>query len=776
MFSPSEPTHVGRMVGAYQSSVRRSTSGSGLHPPGKRSLATRLAFDDTMEEEDRSPSKITRLGNDPFNSALGSKRFASANSGAMAQIQEENESVKAQLRVLKADLAGAIASSAEAESRVKKVELELRKEQLEREAERARLLREGRDDKEKVESFKLKMKRMSEQEKEQRMEDSLSRRQSIDRTHELELKVRKLREEKDELEEEVSKVRGDLWCRASISKDEWREEVQESKTKVSDLEQQVDVLTIEKQRLQERKEAGEAAVMDLVRVKEELARAHLKAERLEGELRANQEAVMQRQVMKDKLERFCELERENVSLRKRNQLLVETAENSALLKEQVEQQKGEVERLQERVKEVDKLRADLEVAQSSGKEWGEVVRGWLTQEERELLGVREVGVALAKEAVRKWQEKELQLVSQVAGLRAREKELEEQFKEKEESLKSEKSVLSKVRAEQEEQTRLLKRLQRKLLLVTKERDSYKGVLDSYEKEVTLSGQEMDRERFAAQERTLEEYKAMVEMLENNSAKPARITDLEQRNAALEQELERRAVKGDFNPEETMVLHMANNPMQQAMEKREHDLLEMKEERDALRTRVQLLEEGQTKDLTIMVGKKMEEGENSEEISHMKEELEKAELRKQRLMEAFKKTSGDFREVVYQLTGYRIDVLADHKYRMTPLYAESSADHLLFQKAKSGEIQMLESEYSLELGELMELHLERQNSIPMFLAGLIRHLWRRQSGEDEDENDNEEEEEEEDYEMEGQEEQSGSREEEEGSNASDAESDVICIDD
>ena len=98
-----------------------------------------------MEEEDRSPSKITRLGNDPFNSALGSKRFASANSGAMAQIQEENESVKAQLRVLKAELAGAIANTASAESKVKKVELELRKEQLDREAEKARLLREGRD-------------------------------------------------------------------------------------------------------------------------------------------------------------------------------------------------------------------------------------------------------------------------------------------------------------------------------------------------------------------------------------------------------------------------------------------------------------------------------------------------------------------------------------------------------------------------------------------------------------------------------------------------------
>ena len=40
------------------------------------------------------------------------------------------------------------------------------------------------------------------------------------------------------------------------------------------------------------------------------------------------------------------------------------------------------------------------------------------------------------------------------------------------------------------------------------------------------------------------------------------------------------------------------------------------------------------------------------------------------MEAFKKTSHDFREVVYQLTGFRIDVLADQKYRLLPLYAET----------------------------------------------------------------------------------------------------------
>ena len=40
--------------------------------------------------------------------------------------------------------------------------------------------------------------------------------------------------------------------------------------------------------------------------------------------------------------------------------------------------------------------------------------------------------------------------------------------------------------------------------------------------------------------------------------------------------------------------------------------------------------------------------------------------------------------------------------------------------------MLESEFSLELGELMEEHLERNNSIPMFLAGLIMQLYYKQN--------------------------------------------------
>ena len=450
--------------------------------------------------------------------------------------------------------------------------------------------------------------------------------------------------------------------------------------------------------------------------------------------------------MRDKLEKFNELERENISLRSRNKLLVETAANSALLKEQVRQLEGEVNRMEGRVKEMDHVKAELGVARKEVQEWGDMVREWMTAEERAMLGSGEVGVVVAKEVVRAWQGRELSYVDDVNTLKNTEKELERKLNgEKENRMKLEEDIV-KVKEEQGEQAKLVKKLQRKLLLVTKERDSYKGILDSYEKEITMTGGQMDQERIMALEKNIEEYRAMVDMLEEekgecspkikevpNKELEEKVKVLEEKNENLELELERRAIKGDFNPADTKVLHFTNNPTAQAVEKRAAQMSELLTENTALKARVQLLEDGQTTDLTMMVGAKVEEGEG-EQVQALKEQLEKADVRKQRLMEAFKKTSHDFREVVYLLTGYRIDVLADNKYRMLPLYAESQEDSLLFQKSQSGEIQMLESEFSLELGELMEEHLERNNSIPMFLAGLIMQLYYKQNGggEEEDE--------------------------------------------
>ena len=50
-----------------------------------------------------------------------------------------------------------------------------------------------------------------------------------------------------------------------------------------------------------------------------------------------------------------------------------------------------------------------------------------------------------------------------------------------------------------------------------------------------------------------------------------------------------------------------------MESRQQEVKRLSDENQALKTRVKLLEEGQSKDLTILVGQKVEEGASSEEV-------------------------------------------------------------------------------------------------------------------------------------------------------------------
>merc|ERR1719508_315362 len=589
------------------------------------------------------------------------------------------------------------------------MELDMGKEKVERDQEKDRLERGRREDRDKIDNLQAKLKQMKQRENDRLEEGSRSRRSSIDRTGELEMKVRNLREEKSKVEEKLAKANLTLSNRPEIDKFSYRKEVQDFKTRISDLENTEKVGKVDLQRMEGKYKEGEQAMQELENIRNEIKMEKLRGDRLEGELDANRDAVLQRKVMRDKLEKFNELERENISLRSRNKLLVETAANSALLKEQVRQLEGEVTRMEGRVKELDQVKAELGVTRKEVHDWSDMVREWMTAEERELLGGGEVGVVVAKEVVRAWQEREVSYVDDVNTLRNTEK-----------------------------------KLQRKLLLVTKERDSYKSVLDSYEKEITMTGGQMDQERIMALEKNIEEHRAMVDMLEEekgestpkakentpNKEMEEKVRVLEEKNERPEAEFERRAIKGDFDPADTKVIHFTNNPTAQAVEKRAAQLSELVTENTALKARVQLLEEGQTKDLTMMVGAKVEESEG-EQVQELKDQLEKADLRKQRLMEAFKKTSHEFREVVYHLTGYRIDVLSDHKYRLLPLYSDNQEESLLFQKSKSGEIQMLESEFSLELGELMEEHLERNNSIPMFLAGLIMQLFYKKHGDEEE---------------------------------------------
>ena len=64
-------------------------------------------------------------------------------------------------------------------------------------------------------------------------------------------------------------------------------------------------------------------------------------------------------------------------------------------------------------------------------------------------------------------------------------------------------------------------------------------------------------------------------------------------------------------------------------------------------------------------------------AEVRAQLQSAELKYKRLIEQFKKTSQELREVVYQCLGFRVDMPNTGQYRLMNVYAESANDYFLF---------------------------------------------------------------------------------------------------
>ncbi|XP_013414839.1 mitotic spindle assembly checkpoint protein MAD1-like [Lingula anatina] len=114
------------------------------------------------------------------------------------------------------------------------------------------------------------------------------------------------------------------------------------------------------------------------------------------------------------------------------------------------------------------------------------------------------------------------------------------------------------------------------------------------------------------------------------------------------------------------------------------------------------------------------------IADIKAQLSTAELKNKRLMEAFKKTSQEFREVCYQLTGYKIDIPCTNQYRLMSMYAESPDDFIVFQQTSTGEMQLLATDFSATMSHFIETYLQKNDSIPAFLSSVTLDLFSRQT--------------------------------------------------
>ncbi|RMX43959.1 hypothetical protein pdam_00019816 [Pocillopora damicornis] len=327
----------------------------------------------------------------------------------------------------------------------------------------------------------------------------------------------------------------------------------------------------------------------------------------------------------------------------------------------------------------------------------------------------------------------------------------------------------------ERQKELNQRLQRRLFLVTAERDGCRRILDTYdssyssnydpqirsrlqeaedrlktchehietlELEVNQKSDETSRERLRANQLEVENCELRDKVSNQTAVKPAdsalriELEKLQTENAKLQEQLEiyeinkdQMHMRGYYDPTKTKIVHLSMNPSSVAKQQRGEELENLRKENEYLKRRLTVVEEGGgSPNDTSLLGKLVPETAPSvfKQVEDFKAQLSSAEMKNQRLKEVFKKKIQEFREACYALTGYKIDVIRDNQYRLQSMYAERSTDDLLFESNVKGEMMLLATDFSSQLTDQISTYLNRFNSIPAFLSNITLELFNRQT--------------------------------------------------
>lgn len=83
-------------------------------------------------------------------------------------------------------------------------------------------------------------------------------------------------------------------------------------------------------------------------------------------------------------------------------------------------------------------------------------------------------------------------------------------------------------------------------------------------------------------------------------------------------------------------------------------------------------------------------------------------------------------MIYLLFGYRVDRISNSNYRIISMYAEHEDDYLNFRLNDVGELDMLETEFSNRLDDMVSNYLVEHHSMPAFLGSLTLDLFQRQT--------------------------------------------------
>ncbi|XP_075224766.1 mitotic arrest-deficient 1 [Lycorma delicatula] len=465
------------------------------------------------------------------------------------------------------------------------------------------------------------------------------------------------------------------------------------------------------------------------------------------EKESSQKTVTMVQAQQTKLLRLFDLEKEVATLKDENKNLRQAINNHLVLEDVVTDLRSRVAVLQEREQEIVTLKTNVRVTQYRLQEWTDLAN--------HILGPTSTSISPIdlRQLFEKLQKSEIVLTSENTQAKSKIKSLEDAQVELQSECEVLRSQISRLKTTLEQNNALVVRLRKQNSLITWERNDLRELVDSCQKEFTMtSSASLDMQhlgRIEALEKVLEGYRKRSEQLEadpslavaviNSNSDSAELSKLKvERDALLKEkeeltkkieelndQLEYRALKGDFDIRQTKILHLRSNPTAEASSSHASEIEKYQVEIALLRERVNLLQEGKTHDLTQMVNERVDIN-TGKEIEELKEKLSSQEKQNQKLREVFKLTSLEFREAINMLLGYKVDGLPNKKYRLSSIYAETPDQNLVFKMSQNGGMALLETPYSETLSDLIDVHLHQEHSIPVFLAAITIQLFQKQS--------------------------------------------------
>lgn len=366
---------------------------------------------------------------------------------------------------------------------------------------------------------------------------------------------------------------------------------------------------------------------------------------------------------------------------------------------------------------------------------------------------------LLRSAIERLQQQELSLTAEKVEYETSLNNAQHAAKVAKAELEKTQRLVSDLKSTGEQKQDLIHRLRKKLVLVSRERDSYRLQLDSYERDLTMVAsngdigggvmmQQSQKERIDNLEKVVEGYRDLLAKLENDlqEAQPqlnsdlvpvkqeqlARLQDdnskLREENQLLRDQRDRLEIQleslteGQDTLQGGQIVHLAINPLAECLGQRQSQLEKVQEENLRLKNKLKKIEEGietsKLGDVTIC----------PQEVASLKEQIKEKEKQSQRMVDKFKSSLLEFRNVVYMLFGYQIDRPSgsSSRYILRNMYAEQEDDVICFEVNQDGDLNLLENEFSGTLGQMIELHLIHQKSVPVFLSAITIDLFNQKT--------------------------------------------------